>query len=229
MKRILQTLSKKWPEYLLEILVITIGILGAYALNNWNENRKSKIQELAILEEIMTFTEYDSLNIESMLVRFEDQHNTANSLKELMLADVLYEDTLASMFSDVAFMWEIPTDYTAFENLKDLGLSTITNEELRKGIPGYYAFIKHIKKVNQDYDMMTYFRERIYPKYFRSFSWTEGSVPTDFEALKDTPEMYVAIDYVISDLRYNKRVFQKLSGVNAELRKVIRQELQERK
>ena len=49
MNKILQTLKTKWIEYLLEILVITIGILGAYALNEWNESRVNRKEEYRIL------------------------------------------------------------------------------------------------------------------------------------------------------------------------------------
>lgn len=49
MKRVLKTFNQKWPEYLIESIVIIASILGAYALDNWNEKRNERNQEQKIL------------------------------------------------------------------------------------------------------------------------------------------------------------------------------------
>ena len=77
MKRILTTLSQKWPEYLLEIMVIIIGIYGAFALDNWNDQRKDREKERTLL--INLKRDFQLRQYE--LLEFEEARNRAfNSL-----------------------------------------------------------------------------------------------------------------------------------------------------
>ena len=71
MKRLLTTLTHKWPEYLLEILVLIIGIYGAFALESWKENRKEQ-------EEILNYIQSIKKDIEADHTLFKQISQTLN-------------------------------------------------------------------------------------------------------------------------------------------------------
>ncbi len=52
MKRLLTTLKDKWPEYLLEIIVLVLGIYGAFALERWNDDKNRLGRERVLLTEL---------------------------------------------------------------------------------------------------------------------------------------------------------------------------------
>ncbi|TDI68070.1 MAG: hypothetical protein E2O86_07975 [Bacteroidetes bacterium] len=67
MKKILETLKLKWAEYLLETIVIVIGILGAFALNNWNEDKNDLKKEYILLQQLKADFETNQQLIEEGL------------------------------------------------------------------------------------------------------------------------------------------------------------------
>ncbi|MCB0636317.1 MAG: hypothetical protein KDC54_06850, partial [Lewinella sp.] len=52
MKKLFGTIKEKWAEYLLEILVIILGILIAFALDNWHTSKKTTVAFKSQLDQI---------------------------------------------------------------------------------------------------------------------------------------------------------------------------------
>lgn len=130
MKRILSILKQKWPEYILEILVITIGILGAFALNTWNENRKTEKLERDILVQIKADLENNQRDISGDLGWLELSYTSAQKIKGYLDKDLPYQPEFCFDFYFL-IQDEFTTPNTAgYQNLKDYGMNLISNDSL---------------------------------------------------------------------------------------------------
>ena len=66
MKRLFSTLSRKWPEYLFEVIVLIVGIYGAFVVDNWNEDRKANKEKKVYLAHILSNLEDDKSQLDSL-------------------------------------------------------------------------------------------------------------------------------------------------------------------
>ena len=150
MKRILTTLSQKWPEYLLEIIVLIIGIYGAFALENWRDDRNELKKERKYLESLLIDLKEQSNVIEEQVL-YENSVRTVcyyileNSIEELLKSD---PDTLVSLISSLRTRMTFTSFDRTFEDLKTTGnLRVISNDAIKNEIITYYHQLKRIEKI----------------------------------------------------------------------------------
>jgi hypothetical protein len=180
MKRILTTLSKKWPEYLLEILVITVGILGAFTLNSWNENRKSDQFESDVLGLIHENVKKDSLSLVGVI---NENTRAIDAIDRLLTVDpnMLSDDSISIYLGAIMNFDRFRPAMSAFEVLKSNGLNSISNADLRAAISNYYDDdIHHIIQSLQDIESS--FNVDLVPwlkKDFEDFNFKEYARPYD--------------------------------------------------
>lgn len=142
MKRLFKTFAEKWPEYLLEILVITMGILGAYVLNNWNESRKSHRATDEALENVLADLRQDS-------IQFDSYYNNSVRLTENLsrtISNVLEggdDDSLEHYFHRSKGFLVAVVHNSAFESMNQLGLvPNIKDKGLKYDLMRYYDFLQ---------------------------------------------------------------------------------------
>lgn len=177
MKKILNHVRTDWYKYVLELIVITAGILGAFALNNWNEGSKQNASEKRVLTEILDNLKEDRVQ----LVNAETQlDNSVKSIQFMMDAELseLDDQTLSKHLAlFINFYKYYPID-NAYETLKTSDI-TISSNDLKNDISKYYEYSQNRTRSGL-LDVENQIHVHLVPftrKYIKRFEWLSQALP----------------------------------------------------
>lgn len=195
MKRIFTTFKKKWPEYILEILVITIGILGAFILNNWNENRKLENTAQVHKEVLIQDMKADLADLKELNSQMESNINSCMRLfrqfKTLDPADSNTSNYIVSLIIEHNFT----PNKTGFNALDNSGGLTLFDNDLQQRIREYYALTEKI--IARENISNNFIRDKYEPMIFNKYAylWSRSNTFSfASEQYNDDPRPAPAID-----------------------------------
>lgn len=220
MKRVSSTFSKKWPELLLEIVVITVGIVGAFGLNNWNENRKSESEERKVLSEILDNLKEDEVNILQAERQLANSVRSINALLESDLERISDDSLSRNLALFINFYKYHPID-NAYETLKSSSVS-ISNNELKIAISRYYEYEQNRARSGL-LDVEDQFHRYLVPfarKHIVDFNWLDSATPRQRNSefyLDLKKELVGAKDNNSQTLLFIQRFIQKNQSLQTQI------------
>ena len=150
MRTIRETLQRKWAEYLLEILVIVIGILVAFMLNNWNTNRQETKELHSYLKNISNNLKSDLISIEEIKVyRDSSVAYSQNYLRIAEKDEITVDDFNALENSNYKVQFDnyFKAHKSGFETLKNSGfIGKVHGTKIEEKLNEYYYLIDEINE-----------------------------------------------------------------------------------
>ena len=133
-------LENKLSKYLLyavgEILLVVVGILIALQVNNWNEEKKYKINERIILEDLKKNIETNNDILQKGLIQLEALNNSSSIILKVLRENLPYSDTLDIHFYQAVIRGDqrIKLSRGAYEAYKNVGFDAIRSKTVQARI-----------------------------------------------------------------------------------------------
>ncbi|WP_417589174.1 hypothetical protein [Owenweeksia hongkongensis] len=159
-----EPLRFNWRKNGFEFLSIFIAVISAFALNNWNENRRDAHSENKILTEIYNGLEKDLEDIKLNVGGHKLGIAGCNYFKKVFTGKEVNTDSVMFHYHYLTRDFISIQNVAGYETLKSKGLELVENDSLRLKIIGLYEYDYNIlRKLEEEYHEMqfqkNYFKE----------------------------------------------------------------------
>lgn len=122
-----------------EIVLVMIGILLALEVSNWNDDRRTAKEELALLEEMKFNLENDLKDCIWNVAKNKDIHRSNTIVLRFLESQAPFHDSLRTHFGKILGRTTQRRNMSAYDNLKTKGMDLIQNQSLRRNITVIYS------------------------------------------------------------------------------------------
>jgi hypothetical protein len=134
--------ENKFSKYLLyaigEIVLVVIGILIALSINNWNEHRKSRLQEVNILTKLNTDLKANLIEIKGLKDMTEKRIKASQTILNYFEERKAIDDKLKRSFELINTDDLFNNANTAYKYIENQGVNILTNDSILSKITWMY-------------------------------------------------------------------------------------------
>jgi hypothetical protein len=244
--KIVNHLKSKWYRYIIEIIVVIVGILIAFNLEQWSDTRNSKKKEIELLKD---FKENLTADLETMHFNMwfhKTSIQCSKTILQVIKDDLPYNDSLDVYFSFTHAFSSFAGRLGPIEQLKNSNLTAVSNDSLRLKIIYMYDQVFPVLglveiAVKRDYEQLRDFDRLYFDTYDFDGTSKSKSIPTPpwgtmrplrFAELKTNPEYAALLRARISNqmgitrLHYNhaeKDLIKLIDQIDLELTRLVQQ------
>jgi hypothetical protein len=157
LKNIAPMKKRNYKKYAFEFLSIFVAVVAAFALNNWNDNRRDHHAEVKILTEIKNGLKKDIEDVRINVMGHEQGIAACQYFSRLINDDAISQDSFAMYYFGLTRDFITILNKSGYESLKSKGLNILQNDSLRYKIISFYEYDMNVlEKFEEEYEEMQF-------------------------------------------------------------------------
>jgi len=192
-KKIINHLKLNWITYGFETFTIIVGILGAFTLNNWNENRKQHKSDIEFLKNLKIELVNDTTVLSRRCSTYIEINNALNKTLRLFETSVQLTDSDRWLISHSLINLEVLTPL--YKNIGRNDIVIAAGALTRIDVNLNREYLEYIENTKSNNDIISKFGETlqtivihdVHPLVDLNYQDISGKmVDFDFEKISDT-------------------------------------------